>query len=123
MEKIKLILVDDEVIYLKGLRALVEQYDNFEVVAEARNGQELLDIVSNHLPDVVLLDINMPVLDGIEAGIAMLKNYPNIKLIALSAYLKPIIKNKLKFMGFSGVIDKTTDFSVIANSINKVMET
>jgi len=67
MEKIKLMLVDDQVIVREGLRALLENYEDIEIIDEAGNGLEAVTKAKTRLPDIVLMDIRMPEMDGVEA--------------------------------------------------------
>ena len=88
MKKINLVIADDEQLFRSGIRFLLEREENFNVIYEARNGQELLDFISNteEFPDVILMDLKMPEMDGIEATKAIHKSHPNIKIIALTSY-------------------------------------
>jgi len=67
MQKIRILLVDDHVILRDGIKALLEKRDNMEVVAEASDGREAISKVAQFRPDVVVLDISMPLMDGLEA--------------------------------------------------------
>ena len=83
-DKIKIILVDDHNLFRESLSFLLSKSKNIEVMAEAENGEVFLDILDTKLPDVVLMDINMPKIDGIEATKKALELYPQLKIIALS---------------------------------------
>ena len=84
MGKINLIIVDDHRLFRNGLKALLKELDYIDNVAEASNGKEFLDYLSNHTVDMALMDINMPVMNGIDATITAMKRFPKLKVIALS---------------------------------------
>jgi len=80
----KVLLVDDQLLFRKGLRALLESEDDMEVVSEASNGQEAVDKVKAFRPDVVLMDIHMPVCDGIQATRLLKAEHPDLKVVILT---------------------------------------
>ena len=84
MAAIKLLLVDDQMLFRKGLRALLESEDGFEVVGEASHGLEALDKARAFRPEVILMDVHMPICDGIEATRLIKQEVPETKIIALS---------------------------------------
>jgi DNA-binding NarL/FixJ family response regulator len=75
-KKLRLVVVDDHALFRRGLISLLTEMDEFEVVGEAENGQDAVGVVSEAHPDIVLLDINMPVMDGVEALRAIRKAMP-----------------------------------------------
>jgi len=84
MEKIKIIIVDDVEMTRVGLSILLKKNDKFEVIGEAPNGVQFLSLLSTSSPDLVLMDVNMPIMGGIEATREAKKRYPTIKFIALT---------------------------------------
>lgn len=84
MDKIKLLVVDDHALMREGLCRLLTLEPNFEIVGQANNGLEAIEMVQHQLPDVILMDINMPKLNGIGASKEILKLYPDIKILALT---------------------------------------
>ena len=85
MDKIKLVLVDDHKMIREGLKNFLSDNPDFEIIGEAENGQECLDLLSNINPDLVLTDLNMPVMDGLELTKEVKEKYPDMKIIAPSA--------------------------------------
>jgi DNA-binding NarL/FixJ family response regulator len=81
---IRVLLVDDHAMVRQGLRSLLELYPDFEVVGEASNGEEALELVRALSPAVVVMDINMPKLNGIEATARIKKTYPHVVVVGLS---------------------------------------
>ncbi|MHB1483012.1 MAG: response regulator, partial [Bellilinea sp.] len=86
MGKQRLVLVDDHEVVRLGLKVLLEHHPNFEVVGEAGNAKDALDLVAQLHPDVVLMDIRLPGTSGIEACEEITQNYPETKVIMLTSY-------------------------------------
>ncbi|HOK26267.1 MAG TPA: response regulator transcription factor [Bacteroidales bacterium] len=120
MEKIKIIIVDDHHLFRNGLRLLLEGIPEFEITGEASNGAELLDIIDRTRADIVLMDINMPVMDGVEATIKVLERKPEIKVIALSMYGEEDYYYRMTDAGARGFILKDSDISEVREAINTV---
>ncbi len=86
MQKIRVILVDDHAIVREGVRSLLGKRDNIEVVAEATDGREAIAIATQFRPDVVVLDISMPLMDGLEATRQIKKECPDTKILVLTMH-------------------------------------
>ncbi|WP_138500778.1 response regulator [Nostoc sp. PA-18-2419] len=84
--KIKVLLVDDQSLIRQGLRALLELEPDLEIVGEAQNGEEAINLVTEFQPDVVLLDIRMPVMDGVAATREIQKRFPKTKILVLTTF-------------------------------------
>ena len=83
---IRVMLADDHTLVRAGIRALLEKLPGVEVVGEAGDGREVLNLVKLHQPDVVLMDISMPGLNGLEAALRMAKEFPDVRVIILSMH-------------------------------------
>jgi len=86
MNKIRVLLVEDHAIVCKGLRSLLEGKAEIEVVGEAKDGKEAIEKTQQLLPDIVLMDIAMPILNGLEATRQIKKQLPEVKVLILSMY-------------------------------------
>jgi DNA-binding NarL/FixJ family response regulator len=86
IETIRVVVADDHDLFREGLRQLLETVPMIEIVGEACDGQEAIQLVISHQPDVVLMDINMPRLDGIRATEYIVKNYPETNVVVLTMY-------------------------------------
>jgi len=86
MEKIRLMIVDDHPLFRQGVRSALETEPDFEVVGEAADGEEAIQIARALAPDVVLMDINLPVIDGLEVARRLRLNLPSSAVIILTAY-------------------------------------
>jgi len=117
VKKIKVLIVDDHTLVRAGIRSLLALVEGIEVVGEASDGKEALAKVKSLMPDVVLMDLAMPVMGGLEATRRLRKEYPALKVLALtqyddSEYVIPIIE-----AGASGFVTKMSAFSELAAAI------
>jgi DNA-binding NarL/FixJ family response regulator len=117
MEKIRLIITDDHQLFRNGLKILLNAFPEFEVTGEASNGEEFLKVLKNREADVVLMDINMPEMDGIEATRRGLKLNPEIDIIALSMYGEEEYYYKMVDAGAKGFLLKDSDISEVKEAI------
>jgi DNA-binding NarL/FixJ family response regulator len=85
-KNLRIVLADDHALVRAGFRALLQSLDGIEVVAEAENGAQALELIEHHLPDLVLMDIAMPGLNGLEAAARAAKSAPEVKIIILSMH-------------------------------------
>ena len=86
MRKVRILLADDHTVMRSGLRALLERQQNFEVVGEADNGREAVSLCASLLPDIVIMDVGMPLLNGVEATKALLRQSPSTGVVMLSMH-------------------------------------
>ncbi len=118
---IKVVLADDHMIIRDGLRSLLERQPDMEVVAEADNGRAALKHVKELSPDVVIMDISMRELNGIDATSQIVKVSPKVKVLSLSMYSdKRFIKGMLK-AGASGYILKDSAFKELVDAIRVIV--
>ncbi len=118
---INIILVDDENLAREGLSTLLRK-SNANVVGQAENGNQLFQLLKNKKPDVILLDLEMPVLNGSKTLNRLKKEYPNQKVIMLSKYHdEELIKNCLN-RGASAFLSKNSEYRVVAEAIKHVHE-
>ena len=120
--KRKVIIVDDHTLFRNGLRILLNTLDDYQVVAEAANGKQFIELLEKDVPDLVLLDINMPVMDGIEAATIAQKLYPDIKIITLSMYGEEDYYYKMVNAGVKGFVLKNSDIKEVKNALDVVYE-
>jgi DNA-binding NarL/FixJ family response regulator len=117
---IKIVLVDDHSIFRESLKRLLIAEKIADVVAEAKNGIEFLKIIDSIIPDLVLMDIAMPGMDGIEAAKKGIEKMPNLKIIALSMYGDEKYYFKMIESGVKGFVLKNVDIKDLENAITEV---
>lgn len=117
MNIIRLLLVDDHTIVRQGLIDLLSRYDDMSVIAEAESGEEMIDKYFSYHPDVILSDIEMPGLNGIEAAIKIFDKDPDAKIIFLTMYNSDEYIYKALQIKVSGIIPK----EIIKNELAKVI--
>jgi len=122
MKKTKVLIVDDHTLVRDGIRALLELVANVEVIGEAANGKEALEKVNELSPDIVLMDLSMPVMSGLEATRRIHREHPEIKVLVLtqyddSEYVIPVIE-----AGARGYVTKSVAFSELAAAIEAIQK-
>src|SRR5690625_7709261 len=85
-EVINIVLIDDHKLFREGIKKILDFEQEFRIVAEGDDGSEALELVKQHEPDIVLMDINMPEMNGVEATAKLIEQYPNVHVIILSIH-------------------------------------
>lgn len=122
MEKIRIIITDDHQLFRNGLKILLNAFPDFEVVGEALNGHEFIEIIKNTNAEIALMDINMPEMDGIEATRRGLKINPKINVIALSMYGEEEYYYKMIDAGAKGFLLKDSNINEVREAILTVIK-
>ena len=117
---IRVLIADDHQVLLDGLNTLLDSVEDLIVVGTAQNGQEVIDFVKENEVDVILLDINMPILNGIETCKILSKEYPAVKVLALSMYEKASFIQQMLKNGALGYILKNTGQDELVEAILSV---
>jgi two-component system invasion response regulator UvrY len=118
---ISVLLVDDHELVRTGIEALLNAAEDITVVGVAKSGEEAVDAVANLSADVVLMDVNMPGIGGVEACRRILQHNPEVKIIALSVHNDGPIPQQLFKLGVLGFISKGSPVDEMINAIRKVM--
>ena len=112
---IKVLIVDDHSLVRNGIRTILSIYDDIEVIGEAENGKEALEICGKCLPDVVLMDLIMPEINGIEATKKILESWPTIKVVTLTSFVdKKLIEDSLKAGAIGYVLKNISGENLVA---------
>ena len=117
---IRIVLVDDHSLVLEGISARLSEEDNLEIVGQACNGLEALSVVKDTLPDVVLMDVSMPVMDGIEAMERMAQDHPDIRVLILSMHDNQEYIMRLMRLGASGYVLKDVPSRELVRAVRTV---
>ncbi len=121
-EPIKVLIADDHVLYRAGVKTALSTKKDIKVIAEADNGMHLLNMLKIIQPDVILLDIQMPVMDGIGALPEIKKNWPHIKVIMLTMMDDHSMITRLMELGANSYLSKTSDSEIIYEAIKTCYE-
>ena len=118
---IKLIICDDQEVVCQGLKAILSTSDNLQVVGIANNGMEALELLENHKVEVVLMDLKMPIMNGIHATKAIKEKYPEVRILVLTTYdadawLFDAIRN-----GADGYLLKDTSREALVQAIEEIV--
>ena len=120
MTAIKIVIVDDHQLFREGVKRILDFEDSFEVVAEGNDGSEVMDLYEKHNPDVILMDINMPRVSGVDATETLLKEYPEAKVIILSIHDDGSYVTHALKTGALGYMLKEMDAEAIVEAIKVV---
>ncbi len=120
MKKTTIIIVDDHKIFRDGLIMLLNNFDFVSLIGQAANGEEFLDLIKTEAPDIVLMDINMPQMNGIEATKQAVQKYPDIKVIALTSFADDDYIEQMIAAGVEGYMLKRSDIDDFEKAIKKV---
>ncbi|HET6990709.1 MAG TPA: response regulator transcription factor [Bacteroidia bacterium] len=119
---IKLAVVDDQHLFRKGLISLIDEFEELNVVIEASNGKELLEKLKSKKPDVILLDVEMPLMDGIETTECIRQKYPDIKILILTLHNEEEIILHLIEKGAHGFLLKDNQIETVVDAIYAVID-
>jgi DNA-binding NarL/FixJ family response regulator len=122
MEKIKIIIADDHTMFLQGIVSLIENEENISILGKASNGNEVFKIIVKATPDVLLLDISMPEMDGIEVTKIIKQQFPTIKILILSTHSSVQMIAKLIRMGVDGYLLKNAEKRELLHAINTIQK-
>lgn len=118
--KIKILIADDHPIFRKGLTSVLLNEKNIQIIAEASDGEETLELIKKYLPDIAILDIEMPKLTGFEVARKLFEDEISVKVIFLTAYRDEHLFNKALDMGVKGYVLKDNAVIDIINCISAV---
>lgn len=122
MSKIKIAIADDYKIFREGLKVGLSSDDTLDVILEADNGEDLLKALEKATPDIILMDLKMPIMDGMEATKEVRKKYPQIKVLVVSMYEDDKFIIHLMENGANGYLLKNAEPDEIRRSIYSVHE-
>ena len=117
----KILLVDDQVLYREALRSLIERWDDFQVIAEASDGAQAIEYAVTYQPDLILMDVRMPGIDGITAAQAILSKNPDMPIVMLTVESdKSLVFDALQF-GARGYLLKDTPARKLRDRLRSVI--
>ncbi len=121
-ERIRVMLVDDHTVVRSGLSAFLSVNPDMELVGEAENGEQAISMASIYKPDVILMDLLMPIMDGVAATAVIKKKYPSIQIVVLTSFHEDeLVQNALK-AGAIGYLMKNVNAKELAAAIKSAKE-
>jgi len=122
MANVKILLADDHKIVRDGIKLMLEPQAGIDVVDEAENGEKALEVLKDQLVDIVVMDINMPIMDGITATKKIKEEYPDVKVLALTMSNDDLHIHQMIQAGASGYIMKSAGRKELKEAIDAIME-
>jgi DNA-binding NarL/FixJ family response regulator len=119
-KQLRILVAEDHAIVREGLCNLLEADGNFLVLGQAKTGREAVDMAKAHRPDVILMDIAMPILNGLEATRQILEDNPAAKVLVLSAHSDDLYVERVSAVGAAGFLEKQTSIGVLTEAIREV---
>jgi DNA-binding NarL/FixJ family response regulator len=120
-KKYRIIIADDHTLFRQGLKLILEDISNIEVVADVANGKELIETTRELLPDLIIMDINMPQVNGIEASRILLQENPDLKILVVSMYGDEQYYNSVIENGVKGFILKDAENTELRSAVNAIL--
>ncbi len=122
MKSIKVYVADDHPIVRQGMVRLLSTFKGVGKAKEAANGKELLDLMDAELPDAVIIDVEMPVMGGIDAAKIISKRFPSVKILILTLHTEEVFINRLLDIGVNGFLTKSVEPDELERAIYAVVE-
>jgi DNA-binding NarL/FixJ family response regulator len=119
--RFKIIIADDHTLFRQGLKMILEDLENIDVVADVANGKELLEITAMLKPDLVIMDINMPFVNGIDASRILLQENADLKILVISMYSDEQYYNSVIENGVRGFILKDAENAELKAAVNLIL--
>lgn len=119
---IRILIVDDSAIFREGLRTMLEEHDDWQVCGEAKNGVEAIQKNRLLIPQLILMDLSMPCMSGIEAAHEIFKESPKIPILLLTLYLTHQLAEQARDAGIRETVSKT-DMSNLVDKIETILQT
>jgi len=118
---IRIVIADDQVMVAEGIGVMLEQQEDFKVEGIVPDGEKLLNLLNTVQPHLVLLDLNMPVMDGFKTCELVKEKYPHIIVVALSTYDNDKIRQRIKAAGAAGMLLKYTTSAQLAEHVRVIV--
>jgi DNA-binding NarL/FixJ family response regulator len=120
--KLKIYLAEDHHVVRKGMQRLLSSFEHVEVVKDASNGKELLNLIEQERPDAVILDVEMPVMGGVETAKIIANKYPSVKMLVLTMHNESVFINRLMDIGVHGFLSKSSAPEEVERALTSIVE-
>ena len=119
---VRIVLADDHRLFREGMRSMLSAHPNFEVVGEAEDGATAIQLAADLFPDLVLMDVGLPVVNGIHATDRILAHDPNIAVVALSVHSDPLFVEAMLDAGAAGYVVKKEAFQDLTKALDMAVD-
>ncbi len=120
--KIKVYIADDHNVVRKGMMRLLGTFERVAEVKEASNGSELLKLMESSVPDAVIVDVEMPIMGGVEVSKQILDHFPAVKILVLTMHTEGVFINKLMDIGVHGFLSKSAEVEEVEKALYSVID-
>jgi DNA-binding NarL/FixJ family response regulator len=120
--KLKVYLAEDHNVVRKGMQRLLSSFERIGTVKDAANGRELISLIEEELPDAVILDVEMPIMGGIEAAKIIADRYPEIKILILTMHNEVVFINRLLDIGVHGLLSKSAEPKEVEVALDSIVD-
>lgn len=121
-QKINVFLADDHIVVRKGMTRLISSFARVLDVREASNGKELLALLEQQTPDAVILDVEMPIMGGVDVAKHIIKHYPDIKILILTMHAEGVFIHQLMDIGVHGFLSKSTGPEEVEKALYSIID-
>jgi two-component system, NarL family, response regulator DegU len=122
MKDLKVYVADDHPIVRQGMVRLLSTFQRVAMVKEAANGKELIDLLTDEPADAVIIDVEMPVMGGIEAAKIILQRFPDVKILILTLHTEEVFVSRLLDIGVNGILTKSTEPEELEGALYAIIE-
>lgn len=122
MKRIKVFIADDHPIVRQGMGRLLSTFERVSDVKEAANGKDLINLLANEPADAVIMDVEMPVMGGIEAAKIISQRYPDVKILILTLHTEEVFVNRLLNLGVNGFLTKSTEPEELERALYAIVD-
>jgi DNA-binding NarL/FixJ family response regulator len=121
-KKLKVFLAEDHTVVRKGMMRLLSTFNRVGEVMEASNGKELIGLMKDTIPDAVILDLEMPIMGGIDTAKFISNHYPDVKILILTMHTEDVFINKLMDIGINGFLSKSAEPDEVEHALYSVVD-
>ncbi|MEK6783399.1 MAG: response regulator transcription factor [Bacteroidota bacterium] len=120
--KLKIFIADDHTVVRKGMSRLLKTFKRVVEVQEASNGKELIQLIGKEQPDAVILDVEMPVMGGLDAARYLLEHFPDVKILVLTMHTEDVFISRLMDLGVHGFLSKASGPEEVENALYAIVD-
>jgi DNA-binding NarL/FixJ family response regulator len=121
-QKLKVYLADDHTVVRRGMARLLSTFNRVGEISEAPNGKELIGLIEKKMPDAVILDVEMPIMGGVDAARYISNHFPTVKMLVLTMHTEEVFIHKLMDLGVNGFLSKSAEPSEVEHALYSIVD-